>query len=202
VTKISPRPVAGKPFRKRFGTVLHQETRHMKTKLFQTLILLFATVAALAAPPGQQGKTIFTTRCAACHAVNKQLTGPALAGVDQRHSIDWIINFVHSSQTLVKSGDKAAVALFDKFNHIQMPDHPDLSADDIKGIISYIKAEAAVGEKAPFAKPGHLRPAYTPLTFANTTFFVGYLSVVALLVVALLFAVQIKEYERSTRAQQ
>jgi mono/diheme cytochrome c family protein len=176
--------------------------KHMKTKLFQTLIAVLATVTALAAPPEQQGKNIFTARCASCHAVNKQLTGPALAGVDQRHTIDWIVNFVHSSQTLVKSGDKQAVALFEKFNKIPMPDHPDLTAEDIKGIVSYIKSEASLGgDKAPFAKPGKLRPSYTPLTFANAEFFVSYLVVVALLVVALLFAVQIKQYERNAQAQ-
>jgi mono/diheme cytochrome c family protein len=176
--------------------------KHMKTKLFQTLIVVLASVTALAAPPEEQGKTIFTARCASCHAVNKQLTGPALAGVDQRHTIDWIVNFVHSSQTLVKSGDPQAVALFETFNKIPMPDHPDLTAEDIKGIVSYITSEASTGEKAPFAKPGKLRPAYTPLTFANAEFFVSYLVVVALLVVALLFAVQIKQYERSARMQQ
>ena len=176
----------------------------MKTKLFTTLIVVLASVAALATPPEQQGKTIFTARCASCHAVNKQLTGPALAGVDQRRTIDWIINFVHSSQTLVKAGDKDAVALFEKFNKIPMPDHPDLSAEDIKGIVSYIKAEAATAgsDKAPFAKPAKLRPAYTPLTFANVEFFVSYLVVVALLVIALLFAVQIKQYERNARLQE
>lgn len=176
--------------------------KHMKTKLFTTLIILAATLTALAAPPEQQGKTIFTARCASCHAVNKQLTGPALAGIDQRRSIDWIVNFVKSSQTLVKAGDKEAVALFEKFNKIPMPDHPDLTADDIKGIVSYVKSEASVGEKAPFAKPAKLRPAYTPLTFANAGFFASYLMVVALLVIALLFAVQIKQYERNAQMQQ
>lgn len=174
----------------------------MKTKRFTIAILLFATITALAAPPDQQGKTIFTARCAACHAVNKPLTGPALAGVDERHSMDWIVNFVRSSQAMVKAGDKEAVALFEKFNHIPMPDHPDLSAEDIKGIVSYIKSETAVADAAPFAKPGRLRPAYTPLTFTNATFFVGYSVVVLLLVVALLFAVQIKEYERKAQMQQ
>ena len=32
----------------------------------------------------QDGKALFQANCAACHAVNKQLTGPALAGVEDR----------------------------------------------------------------------------------------------------------------------
>jgi len=170
----------------------------MKTKLFLLLILVTATVFTWAAPP-DEGKTIFSARCASCHALNKILTGPALTGVDKRHSIDWIVKFVQSSQTLVKSGDKEAVALFEKFNKIPMPDHPDLSADQIKSVVAYIISQGGAADaaaKAPFAKPSKLHPAYTPASYANAGFFMGYFIVIALLVVALLFAVQIKEYER------
>src|SRR6476660_9843167 len=110
----------------------------MKIRLILFTLLLSAT--ALAAPPAEEGRAIFTARCAGCHNVNKILTGPALAGVDQRHSIDWIINFVHSSQTVIKSGDKTAVALFEKFNRIQMPDHPDLTEKNIRDVVEFIKS--------------------------------------------------------------
>src|SRR5215208_1973077 len=112
----------------------------MKIKLL--FLTLFATTIVWAGPPSEEGKAIFTSRCSGCHNINKILTGPALAGVDQRRSIDWIINFVHSSQGVIKSGDKDAVALFEKFNRIPMPDHPDLTADNIKNIVDYIKSEA------------------------------------------------------------
>jgi len=170
----------------------------MKSK-FLLLALLAATLVK-AAPPVEEGKTIFTSRCAGCHNIHKVLTGPALAGVDQRHTIDWIVNFVHSSQTVIKKGDPAAVALFKKFNNIQMPDHPDLSAENIKNVVEYIKTEAsaaaATANKAPFAKPSQLHPDYTPLTFKNYGFFLTYFALIGLLVGVLLFAVQIKQYQR------
>jgi cytochrome c551/c552 len=176
----------------------------MKLKLVLSILFLSTTIFTIAAPPVAEGKTIFTARCAACHSVNKVVTGPALAGVDQRHNIDWIINFVHSSQTVVKSGDEKAVALFEKFNKITMPDHPDLTPDNIKSIVEYIKSEAAVsgGDKAPFARPGKLRPAYTPIAITNYGFFIGYLTVVAMLIVGLLFAVHVKGLERKMRGNQ
>ena len=176
----------------------------MKTKIFLAIFLFSATLHTIAAPPLAEGKTIFTARCAACHSVNKVITGPALAGVDQRHSIDWIINFVHSSQTVIKSGDEKAVALFEKFNKIQMPDHPDLTADNIKSIVEYIKSEATSGDadKAPFSRPGKLRPVYAPISITNYGFFIGYLAVVAMLIVGLLFAVQVKSIERKMRGDQ
>jgi mono/diheme cytochrome c family protein len=176
----------------------------MKLKLVLSILFLSTTLFTIAAPPVAEGKTIFTARCAACHSVNKVVTGPALAGVDQRHNIDWIINFVHASQTVIKSGDEKAVALFEKFNKITMPDHPDLTPDNIKSIVEYIKSEAVEGggDKAPFARPGKLRPAYTPIAITNYGFFIGYLTVVAMLIVGLLFAVHVKGLERKMRGGQ
>ena len=171
----------------------------MKSKIILFIASLVLGATVLAAPPVEEGKSIFTARCAGCHNINKTLTGPALAGVDQRRSLDWIINFVHSSQAMVKSGDKDAVALFSKFNNIPMPDHSDLSDAQIKNIVEYIKTEAkpVEEEKAPFATPSKLRPMYTPLSFQNYGFFIVFLSIVALLIGVLLFAVQVKEYERN-----
>ncbi len=82
-----------------------------------------------------------------------------------------------------------------------MPDHPDLTEGNIKSIVEYIKTEASTGaaEKAPFAKPSKLRPGYTPISIHNYGFFLGYLAVVGILIVALLLAVQLKQYDRQMR---
>jgi cytochrome c2 len=170
----------------------------MKNRIF--LLTLFTTfvVSTNAAPPSEEGKTLFTARCAACHNVNKQLTGPALAGVHERRSIEWIINFVHSSQTMVKKGDKEAIALYEKFNKIPMPDHGDLTDDNIKSIVEYVKLESKTSTTtAPFAKPGKLRPNYTPLSISNDyLWFIGFFFVVGVLVAVLLLAVNASEFKR------
>ncbi len=169
----------------------------MKIKFILLLLVFVSALAVNAAPPLEEGKTIFSTRCASCHNVNKVLTGPALAGVHERHPIEWIINFVHSSQTMVKNGDKDAVALFEKFNKIPMPDHPDLTPDNIKNVVEYIKSESKnEANTAPFVKPYKARPNYTPLSIRNYGFFIGYLAVIGLLIVSLLFAVQVKSIQR------
>jgi mono/diheme cytochrome c family protein len=171
----------------------------MKIKLL--IITVFIAGLAKSAPVVDEGKAIFSQRCAACHNVNKIITGPALAGVYDRRPIDWIINFVHSSQTVIKKGDPYAVELFNKFNKIPMPDHPDLTEENIKNIVAYIKSEASTGaEKPPFEKPTRLHPAYVPLSLtANAGFFIAFLALVGLLIAALLFAVQLKDYERAAR---
>ena len=175
----------------------------MKAKIVLLVFFFIASTVAIAAPPAEEGKAIFAARCASCHNVNKTLTGPALAGLDERRSMDWIVKFIQSSQTLVKNGDKDAIALFEKFNKIPMPDHSDLSADKIANIVDYIKAESKIEEaKAPFAKPSKLRPAYTPLSISNDyAFFIGFLAIVGLLIAVLLFAVQLKQYDRKHQSE-
>ena len=170
----------------------------MKLKIFLSALLLSMVISSAAAPPSEEGKLIFSTRCGNCHNVNKMVVGPALAGVDQRHSIDWIVKFVQSSQTMIKSGDKDAEALFTKFNKIPMPDHPDLTADHIKSVVEYIKTQASTAiDKAPFERPSKLRPAYVPVSLSNYGFFLGLLTGIALLIASLLLFVRVKEYERN-----
>lgn len=176
----------------------------MKLNLLLCPLLLLASVQLIANPLPEEGKTIFISRCAACHSVNKQLTGPALAGVNDRRSIDWIVKFVQSSQSVIKGGDETAVALYSKFNKITMPDHPDLTSENIQSIVEYIKLEsnsAAAANTAPFVKPDKLRPNFMPLTISNYGFFLTYFGLVALLIAVMLFMVRVKEYERIVEKQ-
>ena len=164
----------------------------MRTKLCLLAVFLFCISLVKAEPP-EEGKSIFLSRCAACHNVNKILTGPALAGVDTRHPIDWIVKFVNSSQTLIKNGDTAALRLFEKFNKIPMPDHPDLTEANIRSIVDYIKSETkTVTEEKPFARPGKKQPHYLPIR--DYRFYLCYGIVVIGLVAALYFAVVARSY--------
>ena len=120
----------------------------MKTKL------IIAAIAMIAIPfsksNAQDGAQIFRTNCGACHTVGKgKLVGPDLKGVQDRHSEAWILKWVHSSQTLVKAGDKEAVKVFNENSMIPMPDQA-LSDNDIKTILAYIKTG---GEPAVAAAP-------------------------------------------------
>lgn len=88
-----------------------------------------------------KGEAAFKQICAACHTVGKgRLVGPDLANVDTRHPEEWLIKFVKSSQSVIKSGDKYADSLFKAFNQVPMPDQPALTDEQIKDIFSYIKS--------------------------------------------------------------
>lgn len=164
--------------------------------------LFFALIASLllqAAPPAEEGKTIFTSRCAGCHNVSKQVLGPALAGVDERRSMDWIINFVQSSQTLITSGDKDAVALFKQFNNIPMPDHKDLSAEQIKNVVAYIQTEAQAATAIKKDEKPKDQPAPTFLSVVGQSpSLITIFSILGLMLLSVLFfAYKVKQYQRS-----
>ncbi len=112
------------------------------------LILIAAYSNITSGQNAESGKNIFKARCSSCHAVKDKVVGPALRDIDKRRSEDWIIKFVHSSQTMVKDQDAYAVKVFADNNKVVMPDHKDLKDADIRDIIFYIKDESAKDDKA------------------------------------------------------
>ncbi len=178
----------------------------MKTKILILILALLPAICSFSRPAyslTEEGKALFTNRCASCHNVNKTLIGPALAGVDERHTIEWITRFVRSSQSVIKSGDKEAAVLYEKFNKIPMPNHPDLTDADIKGIVEYIKSETktAATDAAPFRKPGKLHPNYTPLSIHNYGYFITFIALTFLLAGSLLALVKVKSLQRQLNGE-
>ena len=105
------------------------------------------------------GKEIFSTICVACHTVGQgKRIGPDLAGVDERHTEEWLIEFIRSSQTVIKSGNPEAVALAEGYPGLVMPDNP-LSDDQIRSVLTYVRelesgaATAGVTPSQAAAKP-------------------------------------------------
>jgi mono/diheme cytochrome c family protein len=126
---------------------------------FITLVFVFAFIIFtsnaqdIPTEPGaiKAGETLFNANCRACHAVDRKLVGPALAGVEGRApSIQWIIDFVHNSSRVIASGDEYAVKLYNEYNKTQMTAFTSLKDEDIMNILAYVKAES---EKEPEVTP-------------------------------------------------
>lgn len=168
----------------------------MKKRITICILTLFLALYVFSIPPTEEGKTIFMSRCASCHNVNKVIVGPALAGVSDRHTEDWIIHFVHSSQTVIKGGDKTAIDLYEKYNKVPMPDHTDLSPESIKNILAYIKSETKAPESGPTFRPDKIHPPYTPFSSDDYGVFAVYVSLILILTGALIALVRVKEIKR------
>jgi cytochrome c551/c552 len=106
----------------------------------------------------QDGETIFRQSCAACHQIGKgRLVGPDLLDIHKRRDSVWIADFIKSSQSMVKAGDPEAVAIFNEYNQIVMPDNTHLSDADIQALLGYMRT-AGSSTTATTASPASQRP--------------------------------------------
>jgi cytochrome c2 len=91
----------------------------------------------------ESGEQIYQKTCFACHTIGGgRLVGPDLAGVHERRSQDWLERFVISSQSMINDGDAEAVALFEEFNRLPMPDS-FLSEEQSRQVLAYIKSQSS-----------------------------------------------------------
>lgn len=105
------------------------------------LILLLSFSGTVSA---QDGKALFSQKCASCHAPDKALIGPALGGVEER----WpdktqLYAWINNSSAVIKSGYPRAVQVYNEYNKIQMTAFPELTAKDIDAILLYVNNAVA-----------------------------------------------------------
>ncbi len=102
-----------------------------------TFILLFTTLISAQEGDAEKGKNLFNANCAACHKLDKKLIGPALEGVSERRSKEWLLAWIRDNNALRASGDADAIAIFEEYNGMPMTPYPQFSDQDIYDIIAY-----------------------------------------------------------------
>ena len=85
----------------------------------------------------KNGKKLFKSNCASCHKLDKKLVGPALAGVTDKYSEEWLTKWIRNNAELRASGDEDAIAIFEEYNGSVMSAFPTLSDQDIFDILQY-----------------------------------------------------------------
>ena len=129
--------------------VIHRKLS--KSILRLGLIILLALTTSLSAQEGDaaKGKSLFNSNCAACHQLDKNMTGPSLRNFEARlaeeHGLDrkWIDDWIRNSSGLIKSGDAYANKIFNEYNKVTMTPFPQLSDQDISDILAYTAEERA-----------------------------------------------------------
>ena len=120
--------------------------KHYK-KVLLAVSLLLTTSASIYAQDlkgdAKKGEALFKTNCSACHALDKQMVGPALGGVvdrlktEQNLGVDWFQKWIKDNKALRASGDKYANEVFEKFKKVEMTQFSSLSDQDVADILEY-----------------------------------------------------------------
>jgi copper(I)-binding protein/cytochrome oxidase Cu insertion factor (SCO1/SenC/PrrC family) len=88
--------------------------------------------------PGEQ---LFRTRCATCHTLTGHelagALGPDLQGVTQRREMGWLLNWLRAPDQMLKNNDPIAVALYEQYNELPMP-NMRLNQQEAEDLIAYM----------------------------------------------------------------
>lgn len=99
------------------------------------------TTSGVKAIKNIEGKNLFQSNCQSCHAIQKDLTGPALANIENR--APWtdrqnLIRWVKNSMSMVNEFGYTK-QLFEQYNRLPMPSFNHLSDKEIESILDYVK---------------------------------------------------------------
>ena len=152
-------------------TIIKNRSQQMKQVIYRNLtskilhlgfILLFTFSTSLTAQDGDptNGKKLFNTNCAACHKLDKPMTGPALRNVETRlaeeQGLDrvWLNSWIRNSAAMIKSGDTYAVKIYNEYNQTAMTAFPTLDDQMISDILAYTAAPKIEIVDPCIANPG------------------------------------------------
>lgn len=96
-----------------------------------------------------KGQFLFRSRCSACHTLGQgDKMGPDLLGVTQRRERSWLTRYITAPDEMLAERDPTAVALFEKYKSVRMP-NLRLGSIDVADVLSYVESRSgAAGEPA------------------------------------------------------
>jgi mono/diheme cytochrome c family protein len=114
--------------------------RRVWKSAFMFTALSVLIVSGTQAQDAAEGRKIFKEKCTSCHALDRDLIGPALQTVVPTKSEAFLLKWINNAPAFIASGDKEAVEA-SKFNpNAEMTAFPSLTPEQIKSILAYVKA--------------------------------------------------------------
>lgn len=125
-------------------TMKNRFNRRLPQALLSILLVLSTFFVSAQEIQGDvaKGKSIFNAKCASCHKLNKKSTGPALAGVTERRTREWLQKWIRNNIEFRASGDPDAIAIFEEYGTVMTP-FPGLTDEDIDNVLAYTAAAPA-----------------------------------------------------------
>ncbi len=112
------------------------------SKVLTALLLFFFVLASFTsqaeiAGDSKNGKKLFNANCGACHRLDIRVVGPALAGITETRTEEWLVSWIKDNAALRASGDADAIAIFEEYGGMPMNGFTYLSDQDILDILAY-----------------------------------------------------------------
>lgn len=83
-----------------------------------------------------EGAELFKTKCSACHKTDKRFVGPALQGITERRSPEWIMNMILNPEEMV-SDDPIAMELLAEY--LSPMANQNLTQEEARKILEYFR---------------------------------------------------------------
>lgn len=83
------------------------------------------------------GKARFAALCMTCHTVNRRMIGPAMQGIYERRSPEWVMNMILNPEGMLKE-DPIARALLKEYNNAVMLNQ-NLTEAEARAILEYLR---------------------------------------------------------------
>ena len=86
-----------------------------------------------------EGEVVFKAKCTACHKISKKFVGPALKGVTQRRSPEWIMNMTLNPEEMIQK-DPIAKQLLVEANGAPMANQ-NLTEKEARQLLEYFRTK-------------------------------------------------------------
>lgn len=86
-----------------------------------------------------QGEVVFKAKCTACHKISKKFVGPALKGVTQRRSPEWIMNMTLNPEEMIQK-DPIAKQLLAEANGAPMANQ-NITEEEARALLEYFRTK-------------------------------------------------------------
>lgn len=86
----------------------------------------------------EKGKALFTNKCAACHKIEKRFVGPALKGITEKRTPEWIMNMILAPEKMVAENAEAKKLLAEYLSPMA---NQSLTEEEARAILEYFRTE-------------------------------------------------------------